>query len=256
MAHLSVVESWVGAMSGLLPRAIEEAGHHFTFRTSDLHHRTARSVVTAPTSDAESALPRVERSHGASRFEGAVTSCARSLPAAARIAARPGLPEPSAEAMENARRKHATRRVLAAARIPGPRSAVCADGTETVLAAHGIGHPLAVEPMDLCEGTSVRQIDVALAPCGGVRAALRIVAPAKGSGTDLMPGRPTAGTLGIAPAVHTVGRARRTGLDGHLLLAHGPWSGIGGEDGRVAAASPPQLGVRPRSEAGVRSAAA
>lgn len=38
MAHLLVVESWVGSMSRLLPRALGEGGHHFTFLTRDLQH--------------------------------------------------------------------------------------------------------------------------------------------------------------------------------------------------------------------------
>lgn len=65
----------------------------------------------------------------------------------------------------------------------------------------------------------------------------------------------TASTLGIAPAVHIGDRARWTDLDGHLLLADDPWTGIGGSDGFVAAAERPGLGVRPRARAQIRSAA-
>ena len=62
VAHLLVVESWVGSMSRLLPRAIREGGHEFTFLTRDLHHYLraapegaahpllgARNVITADT---------------------------------------------------------------------------------------------------------------------------------------------------------------------------------------------------------------
>ncbi|MFJ4124422.1 enolase C-terminal domain-like protein [[Kitasatospora] papulosa] len=101
----------------------------------------------------------------------------------------------------------------------------------------------------------VHGINVKLAKCGGVHAALRIAALIDGSGTDLMLGCLTASTLGIAPAVHLGDRARWTDLDGHLLLAHDPWTGIGGADGFVAAAERPGLGVHPRSEARIRSAA-
>lgn len=38
MGHLLVIESWVGSMSRLLPTAIREEGHEFTFVTRDLHH--------------------------------------------------------------------------------------------------------------------------------------------------------------------------------------------------------------------------
>lgn len=171
MAHLLVVESWVGSMSRSLPRALSEGGHHFTFLTRDLHHYlrsapegtghpllTARNVVTAPTNEVEALLPQVERLHDALRFDGVVTSCDYYLPTAARIAGRLGLPGPSAEAMENACRKDATRRVLAAAGVPGPASR-CADGAEAAAAAHGIGYPLVVKPVDLCAGMFVRRVD-------------------------------------------------------------------------------------------------
>lgn len=101
----------------------------------------------------------------------------------------------------------------------------------------------------------VHGINVKLAKCGGVHAALRIATLIEGSGTDLMLGCLTASTLGIAPAVHIADRARWADLDGHLLLAHDPWTGIGGSDGFVTANGQPGLGVRPRADAGSRSSA-
>lgn len=71
VAHLLVVESWVGSMSRLLPRAIREGGHEFTFLTRDLHHYLrsapegtahpllgARNVITADTNDTEACCLR------------------------------------------------------------------------------------------------------------------------------------------------------------------------------------------------------
>ncbi|WP_329269874.1 dipeptide epimerase [Streptomyces sp. NBC_01451] len=89
----------------------------------------------------------------------------------------------------------------------------------------------------------VHGINVKLAKCGGVHAALRIAGLIEGSGTELMLGCLTASTLGIAPAVHLADRARWADLDGHLLLARDPWSGIGGADGVVRASDRPGLGV-------------
>ncbi|MGW2326269.1 enolase C-terminal domain-like protein [Streptomyces sp. NPDC001700] len=91
----------------------------------------------------------------------------------------------------------------------------------------------------------VQGVNVKLAKCGGVHAALRIASLIEGSGTALMLGCLTASTLGIAPAVHLAGHARWTDLDGHLLLARDPWTGIGGTDGVVRASGHPGLGVRP-----------
>ncbi|WP_328403574.1 dipeptide epimerase [Streptomyces sp. NBC_00390] len=94
----------------------------------------------------------------------------------------------------------------------------------------------------------VQGINVKLAKCGGVTAALRIAELIEGTGTELMLGCLTASTLGIAPAVHLADRARWIDLDGHLLLAHDPWTGIGGADGTVRTSPRPGLGVHPRTE--------
>ncbi|MGW2408516.1 dipeptide epimerase [Streptomyces sp. NPDC001739] len=90
----------------------------------------------------------------------------------------------------------------------------------------------------------VHGVNVKLAKCGGVHAALRIAEAIDGSGTALMLGCLTASSLGLAPAVHLADRARWADLDGHLLLAHDPWAGIGGTDGFVRASGLPGLGVR------------
>lgn len=88
-----------------------------------------------------------------------LTSCDYYLPTAARIAARLGLPGPAPEAVENACRKDATRERLAAAGVPGPRFAVCADRSEAAAAAAEIGYPLVLKPVDLCAGMFVRRVD-------------------------------------------------------------------------------------------------
>ncbi|WP_149179248.1 ATP-grasp domain-containing protein [Streptomyces sp. TRM49041] len=172
MAHLLMVESWVGSMSRLLPRAIREGGHEFTFLTRDLHHYlrsapegtahpllAARHVLTADTNDTETLLPFVEAAHRTLGFDGVITSCDYYLPTAARTAARLGLPGPTPEAVESACRKDATRRALADAGLPGPRFAVCADWSAAAEAAREIGYPLVLKPVDLCAGMFVRRVD-------------------------------------------------------------------------------------------------
>lgn len=96
----------------------------------------------------------------------------------------------------------------------------------------------------------VHGVNVKLAKCGGVHAALRIAESIEGSGTELMLGCLTASSLGLAPAVHLVDRARWVDLDGHLLLAADPWTGIGGTDGHVRTTGLPGLGVRRRPAGG------
>ncbi|MET8695276.1 ATP-grasp domain-containing protein [Streptomyces bauhiniae] len=172
MAHLLMVESWVGSMSRLLPRAIRESGHEFTFLTRDLHHYLrsapegtahpllgARDVVTADTNDTEALLLQVERLHEVFGFDGVLTSCDYYLPVVARIAGRLGLPGPGTGAVEDACRKDATRRVLAEAGVPGPRFAVHEEWAELAAAAREIGYPLVAKPVDLCAGMFVRRVD-------------------------------------------------------------------------------------------------
>lgn len=172
MAHLLVVESWVGSMSRLLPRAIRESGHEFTFLTRDLHHYLrsapegvahpllgARHVITGDTNDTDALVPEVERLHTVLGFDGVLTSCDYYLPTAARIAGHLGLPGPGPEAVANACRKDATRHVLADAGLPGPRFAVHEEFPDLARAAKEIGYPLVVKPVDLCAGMFVRRVD-------------------------------------------------------------------------------------------------
>ncbi|CAL9334301.1 Carbamoyl-phosphate synthase large chain [Streptomyces sp. enrichment culture] len=167
-----MVESWVGSMSRLLPRAIRESGHAFTFLTRDLHHYLrsapegtahpllgARHVITADTNDPGALLPQVERLHAVLGFDGVLTSCDYYLPTVAAVAERLGLPGPSARGVRDACRKDATRRVLADAGVPGPRFAVHEEWAELARAAREIGYPLVVKPVDLCAGMYVRRVD-------------------------------------------------------------------------------------------------
>ncbi|MFC5720438.1 ATP-grasp domain-containing protein [Streptomyces gamaensis] len=171
MGHLLMIESWVGSMSRLLPSAIRDQGHEFTFLTRDLHHYlrsapegtdhpllAARGVLTADTNDPDTLLPHIAELHRALRFDGVLTSCDYYLPTAARVAARLGLPGPPVRAVTDACRKDATRRVLDAAGLPGPRFAVRADLASATEAARELGFPLVLKPVDLCAGMYVRAV--------------------------------------------------------------------------------------------------
>ncbi|MFF9117571.1 ATP-grasp domain-containing protein [Streptomyces massasporeus] len=226
MAHLLVVESWVGSMSRLLPLAIREGGHQFTFLTRDLHHYLrsapegtahpllgARNVITVDTNDTETLLPEVERLHTVLGFDGVITSCDYYLPTVARIADRLGLPGSSAEAVENACRKDATRRVLADAGLPGPRFAVHEEWTDIARAAREIGYPLVVKPVDLCAGMYVRRVDDESQLAAAVRALADFPVNARGQRRapavlleELLDGpEVSVETVSHAGAVHVVG---------------------------------------------------
>ncbi|GAB2811771.1 ATP-grasp domain-containing protein [Lentzea nigeriaca] len=171
MAHLLMIESWVGAMSSLLPRAINESGHRFTFITRDLHHYlraapahphpllAAENVLTAETNDVPALLHHVERLHAVLRFDGVISSCDYYLPTAALLAAHLGLPGSDPDAVERACRKDLTRRTLSEAGVPGPRFALAEDWPALAKAAAELGYPLVVKPVDLCAGMYVRKVD-------------------------------------------------------------------------------------------------
>ncbi|MCP2257360.1 L-alanine-DL-glutamate epimerase [Streptoalloteichus tenebrarius] len=100
---------------------------------------------------------------------------------------------------------------------------------------------------------AVHGVNVKLAKCGGVSVAREIIATARAAGTDVMLGCLVASSLGLAPAVHLTGHARWVDLDGHLLLADDPWTGIGGHDGVLRLSGRPGLGVRPARAREARS---
>lgn len=226
VAHLLVVESWVGSMSRLLPRAVREGGHEFTFLTRDLHHYLrsapegtahpllgARNVVTADTNDIDTLLPETARLHTLFDFDGVISSCDYYLPTVARIAGHLGLPGPGPEAVENACRKDATRRVLADAGVPGPRFALHEEWADIAGAAREIGYPLVVKPVDLCAGMYVRRVDDEAELADAVRSLADFPLNARGQRRvpavlleELLTGpEVSVETVSYAGAVHVVG---------------------------------------------------
>lgn len=185
MAHVLLVESWVGAMSHLLPRAVLEAGHRFTFLTRDLHHYlrgapaggahpllAAHNVLTAETNDLPNLLEHAGRLHQALRFDGVLTSCDYYLDTAARLAAHLGLPGADPEAVRRAYRKDLARAAMDVAGVPQPRYALAESWSAMSKAARELGFPLVVKPVDLCAGMYVREV----ADEAGLRAAFDALA--------------------------------------------------------------------------------
>ncbi|MCI2422373.1 ATP-grasp domain-containing protein [Saccharopolyspora sp. K220] len=172
MGHLLLVESWVGAMSTLLPRGIREGGHRFSFVTRDLQHYLrakpvvgvhpllgAENLLTTETNDVPGLLTHLERLQPVLGFDAVLTSCDYYLAAAARVAERLGLPGAPPEAVERACAKDRTRLALRDAGVPGPAFAISETASGLVEAAEALGYPLVVKPVDLCAGMFVRKVD-------------------------------------------------------------------------------------------------
>jgi argininosuccinate lyase len=88
MAHLLVIESWVGPSSVSLPLAIRQLGHRFTFVTRNPEHYRAASPVAGPhpllqadriltteTNDLSNLISFVQDAHQSDPFDGVLTSC-------------------------------------------------------------------------------------------------------------------------------------------------------------------------------------
>src|ERR1700737_369070 len=99
MAHVLVVESWVGPSSISVPLAIRQLGHQFTFLTRNPDHYRSSSAVDGPhpllqadrilqteTNDLAALVEFVARAHANDPFDGVLTSCDYYLETVAEIA--------------------------------------------------------------------------------------------------------------------------------------------------------------------------
>jgi L-Ala-D/L-Glu epimerase len=86
-------------------------------------------------------------------------------------------------------------------------------------------------------------INVKLAKAGGVREAVRMIHAARALDLHVMLGCMVESQLGVAPAAAIASLADWVDLDGHLLLADEPYTGLRFEDGRVLPSADPGLGV-------------
>jgi L-Ala-D/L-Glu epimerase len=86
-------------------------------------------------------------------------------------------------------------------------------------------------------------VNVKLMKAGGIRPALALIQVARAHGLRVMLGCMVESSIGIAAAVHLAPLADWVDLDGHLLLARDPASGLALVDGVVLPAARPGLGI-------------
>ena len=94
-------------------------------------------------------------------------------------------------------------------------------------------------------GTYADAINIKLAKAGGLREAVRMVHAARALGLGVMLGCMIESQLGVAPAAQIASLADFVDLDGHLLLAEQPFTGLELDAGRVLPSAAPGLGVEP-----------
>ena len=91
----------------------------------------------------------------------------------------------------------------------------------------------------------VSGVNVKLAKCGGMRRALEMIHVARAHGMLVMLGCMVETSLGIAAATQISSLADFVDLDGAMLLADDPFSGLVYEKGRILLSERPGLGVEP-----------
>jgi L-alanine-DL-glutamate epimerase-like enolase superfamily enzyme len=91
----------------------------------------------------------------------------------------------------------------------------------------------------------VTGVNVKLAKCGGIRQALEMIHTARAHGMLVMLGCMVETSLGIAAAAQISGLVDLVDLDGAMLLADDPFTGLAYEDGRILLSEASGLGVEP-----------
>ncbi len=126
-------------------------------------------------------------------------------------------------------------------------------GPEALRAATEAAHPVpviadesAIEARDVPKLSGcVSGVNVKLAKCGGIRRALEMVHTARAHGMKVMLGCMVETSLGISAAAQVSGLFDFVDLDGAMLLADDPFSGLSYENGRITLPDEPGLGVEP-----------
>lgn len=87
-------------------------------------------------------------------------------------------------------------------------------------------------------------VNIKLMKCGGVQEAFRMIQIARALGLKVMLGCMIESSVGVAAAAHLSPLADYADLDGNLLIANDPFTGLGVERGKILLPDAPGLGVR------------
>ncbi|MEK0316610.1 ATP-grasp domain-containing protein [Cohnella sp. 56] len=164
MAHLLMIESWVGASGSLLPPLLKSLGHTYTFVTRKPEHykgtpstgqhpviRHAEEVLVAETND----VPGLFAFLQPYRFDGVITVCDYYIETVKEVADFFGLPCPFPEDVKTVRQKHLMRQALDRAGLDNPGYRLASNWEEAEDAAEAIGFPLVLKPVDLASSAFV-----------------------------------------------------------------------------------------------------
>jgi len=88
-------------------------------------------------------------------------------------------------------------------------------------------------------------VNIKLDKAGGLREALRMIHAAGACGLDTMLGCMISSSVSTTAAAHLSPLVSYADLDGNLLIANDPWSGVTVREGRLILPKSPGLGLRP-----------
>lgn len=179
MAHLLMIESWVGGTGRILPAAIARLGHRYTFvtrnrgyyfdpltplmqpLTQQMHpvFEHADNVLTAETNDVPALIEFLQRQHAILKFDGVVTVCDYYIDTVVQVAQALNLPQAFSSNVVMERRKHLVREAIDRAGLPNPLFRTTTTWETTRQAADYIGYPLILKPSDLASSAFVRLVN-------------------------------------------------------------------------------------------------
>ena len=116
---------------------------------------------------------------------------------------------------------------------------VCDADTIAIIADESARTPKDVIALRGC----VHGINIKLAKCGGLREALKMIHIARAQDMQIMLGCFIESSLGICAAAHLSPLVDYADLDGHLLIADDPFTGVRVEEGRLILPNRPGIGV-------------
>lgn len=171
MAHLLMIESWVGGTGRIFPPAIARLGHRYTFVTRNRgHYQDPRSreihpviehadhMLSFDTNDVPALIEFLRAQHAVLKFDGVVTICDYYIGTVAEVAQALRLPQAFSANVLMERRKDQVREAIGRAGLPNPKFAITHGWENTRVEAARIGYPLIAKPTDLASSAFVRLI--------------------------------------------------------------------------------------------------
>lgn len=167
MAHLLMVESWVGASGRMLPPLLKSLGHTYTFATRNPKHydnsfseekhpvfQYANEVVIVETNDIE----ELKNKFISCKFDGIITVCDYYIELVKELSEILKIPCPFPKNVKNIRRKDKLREIINVSNLPNPKYKLASNLNEIKEFAKVNGFPFVLKPADLASSAFVRII--------------------------------------------------------------------------------------------------